>query len=533
MNNKILYKMRFSLIVVVLLFVGCTKDLDVVPGDNNILLADDFYSSSDAYRQGLAGVYSNLSLVGTNGPGESNISGLDAGTSQYGRGLWNLQVLATDEAIWSYENDPGTAEIQRSTWAANNVLLRGLYGRAMASIAFANEFLRQTTNDLLDSRGVDETLKSDIAIYRAEARFLRALSYYHLMDLFGKCAFLTEDDPVGGFQAPQIERLELFNFIESELLEIASVMKEPRQNEYGRADRAAAWMLLAKIYLNAEVFIGTDKYADCLVYCEKIIASPFELAQNYLDLFKADNNNNAAIPEIIFAIQSDGIITQNWGPTTLMINGQVGAQEGNGGDFGVNSGGWGGALRVPNRFSAIFMNGTYDTDSRNTLITADRMIEIPSVEDRNTGYIVGKWSNLTSNGANGAALDLVDTDFPMFRLADVYLMYAEASVRSNTSRAKGLEYFNLLRQRAGNPNLISESALTLDLLIDERLVELYWESHRRQDLIRFGKFTGNIYNWSWKGNSSVGGSIGAFRNVYPIPSESIAANPNLQQNIGY
>ncbi|MFK7981936.1 MAG: RagB/SusD family nutrient uptake outer membrane protein [Saprospiraceae bacterium] len=525
--------MRFIIIVLVLLFVGCTKDLDVSPADPNILLAEDFYNNPNAYKQALAGVYSNLALVGANGPDESNISGLDAGTSQYGRSLWNLQVLSTDEVIWSWENDPGTAEIQRSTWAANNVLLRGLYGRAMASIAFANEFLRQTNDTKLIDREVGESLKNEITIYRAEARFLRALSYYHLLDLFGKCAFITEDDPVGGFQAPQIERTALFDFIESELLEVESILLSPRENEYGRADQAAAWMLLAKIYLNAEVYTESDRYADCLTYCQKIIDSPYELAANYKELFMADNNNNAATQEIIFPVHSDGIVTQNWGPTTLMVNGQVGAQEGNGEDFGVASGGWGGALRVPQRFSEIFMNGTYENDSRNTLIAGDRTIEIESVDDRNTGYIIGKWSNKTSDGSNGSSNSFVDTDFTMFRLGDVYLMFAEAALRSNTSLSEAVEYFNLLRQRAGNPNLISTSELTLDLLIDERLVELHWESHRRQDLIRFGKFTGNIYNWSLKGNSTIGGAIADFRKLYPIPSESLAANSNLEQNEGY
>lgn len=520
-------------VLLVLTVFSCTKDLDVTPGDANIFLAEDFYSTPDSYKQALAGVYSNLALVGANGPDESNISGLDAGTSQYGRSLWNLQVLSTDEVIWSWENDPGTAEIQRSTWAANNVLLRGLYGRAMASVAFANEFLRQTTDDKLSTREVNESLRAEIIIYRAEAKFLRALSYYHLLDLFGKCAFVTEDDPVGGFQAPQVEGAVLFDYIESELLAIETDLITAGQNEYGRADQAAAWMLLAKVYLNAEVYIGADHYADCLNYCQKIIDSPYELAENYLELFMADNNNNAATREIIFPVHSDGIVTQNWGPTTLMVNGQVGAQEGNGEDFGIASGGWGGALRVPQRFSEIFTNGTYDNDSRNTLITTDRTIEILAVDDRNTGYVIGKWSNKTSTGANGSSNIFVDTDFTMFRLGDVYLMYAEAALRSNTSLAEGVEYFNLLRQRAGNPNLISASELTLDLLIDERLVELHWESHRRQDLIRFDRFTGNIYNWSLKGNSNVGGAIPDFRKLYPIPSESLAANPNLEQNEGY
>ncbi len=526
------HKLKYIPFLLTLFFLSsCFDDLDVAPSDPNAFLAEDFYSTPESYRQGLAGVYSNLALTGLDGAGSSNISGIDAGTSQYGRGLWNLQVLVSDEAIWSYENDPGLAEIQRATWTASNVLLRGMYGRGMAQVAFANEFLRQTEEGVLNSRGVSESLRADITVYRAEARFLRALAYYHMMDLFGKSAFITEETPVGAFQAPQAERTALFNFIESELLAIENTLVAPRQNEYGRADRAAAWMLLAKLYLNAEVYINQNRYADCLTFSQRITESDYELAPNYLNLFKADNNNNDATQEIIFPVLSDGIVTQNFGPTTVMINGQVGSIETNGGDFGVNEGGWGGALRVTAQFAEIFQNGNYDQDDRNTLITADRSPEINSISDRDQGYVIGKWSNLTAAGTPGSSLDLVDTDFTMFRLADAYLMYAEAAVRTNTNLDQAVTYFNDLRTRANNPNTVS--ALDLDLILNERLVELHWESHRRQDLIRFGQFTGNSYNWAWKGNAANGSAIGDFRKVYPLPSESLAANPNLTQNDGY
>lgn len=520
------------ILVPLLLITSCTGDLDVTPADENAFLADEFYSTPGAYRQALAGVYGNLSLTGLSGPGSSNISGIDAGTSQYGRGLWNLQVLATDEAIWTWENDPGLAEIQRSTWVASNVLLRGMYGRGMAEVAFANEFIRQSTDELLDARNISGEERGNMPAYRAEARFLRALAYYHMMDLFGKAAFITDADPVGAFQAPQAERAELFDFIESELLAIDNDLVSPRQNEYGRVDKVAAWMLLAKLYLNAEVFVGQNRYADCIEYCEKIIASGYTLAENYLELFMADNNENQAVNEIIFPILSDGVVTQNYGPTTLMINGQVGSIESNGEDFGVNAGGWGGALRVPRQFSEIFQNGNYNTDDRNTLITEERDIEVRNIADQKTGYIIAKWSNKRSDGGTGSSREIVDTDFPMFRLADAYLMYAEAHLRGGGgSKDLAITYFNALRSRANNPNSVID--IDLDLILNERLVELHWESHRRQDLVRYGRFAGNRYNWSWKGNAVNGISIPEFRNLFPLPSESLAANPNLSQNEGY
>ncbi len=529
--KRILYIISIGLLGTL---ASCHGDLDVTPSDPEIFLVDDFFSTPESYEQGLAGVYGNLSLTGTSGPGSSNIQGLDAGTSQYGRGLWNLSELVSDGAIWSWENDPGLRTLNRANWEASNVILRGTFGRVMTSVALANEYLRQTTPEVLESRGVSAGLRDEIVVFRAEARFLRALAYYHMMDLFGQAPFVTEADPVGAFQAPVLDRRGLFDYIESELLEIDSELAAPLANEYGRVDQAGAWMLLAKIYLNAEVYINEDRYSDCLAYAEQIIDSPYELAPSYGLNFMADNNSNAARNEIIFPVVSDGVNTQNYGPTTVMINGQVGAQEANGLRFGVNAGGWAGALRVTQQFSETFLNGTYSTDDRNTLITEDRTIDISDISDRNTGYIIAKWSNMTSTGGTGKANEIVDTDFPMFRLADAYLIYAEAHLRGGGGTAiRAVELINELRTRANNPNMASPSGLNLDLIIDERLVELHWEAHRRQDLIRFGRFTGGTYNWSWKGNAPNGIPLPSYRDLYPIPEASLSANPNLTQNQGY
>ena len=445
METKKLIKFLSALILLII-HVGCTADLEILPEDENTFLVDDFYNSEDSYKQGLAWVYGNLALTSSQGPGNSNISGLDAGTSQYGRGFWNLQELTTDEVKWSWENDPGLRELNRNIWTSENVILRGFFGRCMTQVAFVNEYLRQTSEEVLNSRGVSETLKQEIVIYRAEVRFLRVLAYYHMMDLFGKAGFVTENDPVGAYQSPQYERPQLFEFIEAELLAILPHLKEPLQNEYARVDKAAAWVLLSKIYLNAEVYISQDKYAKCIEYCEKIINSNYSISGNYLDNFNADNNMNNARNEIIFPIVSDGIVTQNYGPTTVMINGQVGSLEQNGTDFGVNAGGWGGALRVTKQFSEIMLNTTYTNDVRNTLITANRPIDITSIGNNGTGYITSKWSNKTSTGLNGSANEIVDKDFPMFRLADVYLMYAEAFVRGGGgSSTNAVNYINQLR----------------------------------------------------------------------------------------
>ncbi|OSY89452.1 membrane protein [Tenacibaculum holothuriorum] len=516
-----------------LALTSCTKDLNVNPQDDDNLLASQLFSNENSYKQALAGVYGNLALTGTDGAGSSIVKGLDAGTSQYGRVLLYLQTLSTDQMVWSYENDPGVREIQRNIWTAQNPLITGMFGRAHVSIALANNFLRETTNEKLDERNVSADVRSKITNYRAEVRFLRALSYYHMMDLFGQANFITEATPLNS-QPEAANRARLFEYIETEVKAIENDLLDPRTNEYGRVDKGAAWMLLAKIYLNAEVFIGENKYAECLSYCEKIINGGYSLATDYLHNFMADNNTNSARNEIIFPIISDGVVTQNYGPTTVMINGEVGSIEKNGASLGVGDGGWGGALRIRKQFAELFNGANFTNDTRNTIISANRDIEIADISDRNSGYIVTKYSNKTSTGENGKDQTFVDTDFPLFRLADVYLMYAEAHLRGGGGTAStAVNYVNQLRSRANNSQTITTGDLTLDFILDERARELYWEAKRRQDLIRFGKYSNGNFNWAWKGNVSGGIPISTNLNVFPIPANSLAANPNLTQNTGY
>jgi hypothetical protein len=292
-------------------------------------------------------------------------------------------------------------------------------------------------------------------------------------------------------------------------------------------------MILAKIYLNAEVYINENRYADCVDQCTAIIGSSYTLNSNYLHNFTADNNIS---PEMIFAIQSDGQVTQNYGPTTVMINGSVGSIEQNGASLGVGSGGWGGALRLRKQFVQKFDGADFDNDARNTIISGSRNIDITDVADRDSGYILAKFSNVSSTGQPGINSTFVNTDFPLFRLADAHLMYAECALRGAGSAATALTYVNALRTRANNGSTaanISASEMTLDFILDERARELHWESHRRQDLIRFNKYTGGVYNWAWKGNGSNGISIPSHLKLYPIPEASLASNPNLTQNPGY
>lgn len=519
-------------------FSACTDDLNVTPEDDDELLAEQFYSQPGAYKQAMAGVYGNLALTGSGDAGSSNIAGLDPGTSQYGRCLWYLQCLSTEEAIWSYEADPGVREIQRGIWTSANPVLQGMFSRAMFQVTLVNEFLRQSAPDKVASRGVSGTDLTEMPFYRAEARLLRALAYYHLMDLYGKAPFVTENDPVGvTFKGPEYSRVQLFDWLETELEAIIPELKPAKGNIPGRADRAMAQMILAKMYLNSQVYTGTPRYDDCADMCQTIIGSGYTLASNYRNLFNADNDTNeAGQKEIIFALQADGNVTQAYGPTTVIINGSVGSIEQNGASLGVGATGWGGAIRVRGQFSQKFNGSAFASDSRNTLFTADRTLNVTSIEDKATGYAAAKYSNITSTGTPGPNQTFVNTDFPLFRLGDVYLMYAECALRGSGDTNLALDYVNALRVRANNGSTagnITASQLSLPFILDERARELYWESHRRQDLIRFGRFTGGTYNWDWKGNAIGGASIPSHFNVYPLPLNSLNANRNLSQNPNY
>jgi hypothetical protein len=392
----------------------------------------------------------------------------------------------------------------------------------MYTVAVCNEYVRATEGNT----------DADIKKYNAEARFIRALAYYHAIDMFGNPPFVTEKDSPGAFFPKQTTRAELFTYLETELKAIEGELGAPKF-EYGRADQAAAWTLLAKLYLNAKVYVGTDRSADCVTYCKKVIASSYTLAPKYANNFVADNNLS---PEIIFSITCDGQHTQSYGGMTYLVHAAIGGSM-SPAAFGVG-GGWGG-IRTTKALVSKFADTTGATDKRAMFWSDGQKLEINDIGQFTDGWAITKYSNLTSTGAAAphAHPDFVDTDYPVFRLADVYLMYAEGVLRGGNTgdAATALGYVNALRQRAyGNTNgNITAGQLTLDFILDERARELYWEGHRRTDLIRFGKFTGNAYLWPWKGKAAEGTTTESFRDLYPIPSNDLGANPTLKQNPGY
>jgi starch-binding outer membrane protein, SusD/RagB family len=523
--KKSLYILAVSVLV---FFTACT-DLDLIPLDPNDITSETVYNDPAAYRQVLAKLYAGLAVSGQEGPsGRPDISGIDEGFGQYLRGLFYHQVISTDEAVIGWD-DQTIKDFVYHNWGSGDVFVTAMYSRIFYQIALANEYLRQTSDARLNDRGVDGTLRSQIATYRAEARFLRALSYWHAIDLFGNVPFVTEENAIGSTPPRQILRADLFDFIESELLEIEGLMVNPRQNEYGRADKGAAWALLAKLYLNAEVYTGTAKWAEALTWSAKVInEGGYTITNNYAQLFMADNNplQNSNINEIIFAVRYDGINTQTWGGTNFIIHAAIGGSM-NAGTYGMD-GGWGGLRTTKNLVNLFNVN-----DARRMFYSTGQSLEINDLDDFTNGYAVVKFTNVRSNGTVNA-FNFADTDFPVFRLADVYLMYAEAHLRGGGGDAGlALQYFNSLRQRAFGNATNNVASLSLPEILNERGRELYWEGHRRTDLIRYNRFTGGEYVWPWKGRVREGGATNARFNLYPIPITDITANPNLVQNPGF
>lgn len=511
-----------AVILVALLFTGCVKDLSVTPKDPNIVTSLTVYSSPAAYKAGLAKLYATFAVSGQQGPaGQADIAGIDEGFSNYLRQYWNAQELSTDEAVMAW-NDASIKDFHWQTWAANDVFIAAIYSRIMYTVALSNEFIRATTGNT----------DADIVKYNAEARFIRALAYYHAIDLFGNPPFVTEADAPGAFFPKQTTRAALFTYIESELKAIENSLGAPRF-EYARADQACAWTLLAKLYLNAKVYTGQDKNTECATYCAKVISAGYSLAPKYANNFTADNNLSA---EMILPITSDGQNTQTYGGMTYLVHAQIGGSMPPA-QFGVG-GGWGG-IRTTKAFVNKFADVSGATDKRAMFWTDGQKLEIGDIGQFTDGWAITKYSNLTSTGAAAphAHPDFVDTDYPLFRLADVYLMYAEAVLRgaSSGNATTALGYVNALRTRAyGNASgNITAGQLTLDFILDERSRELYWEGYRRTDLVRFGKFTGGSYLWPWKGKAAAGTSTESFRDLYPIPSNDLGANPTLKQNPGY
>ncbi|MCL6217801.1 RagB/SusD family nutrient uptake outer membrane protein [Zunongwangia pacifica] len=540
---KMNYIKKLALIIPTLILVSCHDDLDQDPKiDPDSFTENDVFANADEARGALAKLYASLALTGQEGPaGQPDISGIDEGTSQYSRMLFSLNELTTDNAVVGW-GDPGLPNLHAMNWGASNDFTTAMYYRLAQEVSFCNSFIANASS--LDDPAIESFI--------AEARFLRAFAYYNLIDLYGNVPLVTL---ISTELPSQNSREEIFSFIESELTEIQNSLMESGANDYGRVDRVAAWALLSKLYLNAEVWIGQDRYTEAITYAKQVINSSYTInttdangnGSAYDELFLADNNSNGAQNEFIFALNFDGNQSRTYGGTTFLVHAAIGGDM-DAANFGVN-GGWSGlrtTKALVNKFDYAVTASNEDgdptewADQRAMFFTEGQNLEINTIANTFTdGYAVTKFKNIDSEGNAGsdAGGDFVDTDLPLIRMAEIYLTYAEAVTRggSGGNIQEAVGYINELRERAfGNADgNISSSDLTTDFVLDERARELYWEGQRRTDLIRYNDFTTGSYLWPFKGGSKSGTSVSDYRTLFPLPSNIILINPNLTQNTGY
>jgi hypothetical protein len=522
-------------IMTVVFACSCTNKLDTVPINPLVTTSATVFNNPLAYKEALAKLYASLAISGQNiSFSEPDLQAADQGTACFLREYWAAEEVTTDECINAW-GDGGLVEYHGGVWSDENLYVQLMYERIFLNIAYCNEYIRDVDAKM-------GTLPSGLSVatatqYVAEARFLRAYFYECAMDMYGNVPFATEKDLPGTFIPKQISRVNLFNYIESELIAIQPTLAAPGTNEYARIDRGADWALLSRMYLNAKVFTGTDRSTDCITYSNKILASSnYSLLPSYPNLFLADNHGYRN--EMILPIAENGTSTESYGDMTFVIHAGVGGSEDATNTFGISSGGWDG-----NRLTQAFITRTFpdpsgNTDKRAIFYTAGQTlgtISSPSVFTQ--GYLCAKFKNVTSAGVPGSNNTFVDTDYPLFRLSEIYLNYAEAVLRGGTGGDAGtaLTLVNKLRERAygGTSGDITAAQLTLDFMLDERGRELYWEGFRRTDLIRFGLFTGGDYLWDWKGNVQNGTPTDAHLNIFPLPASDLQLNSNLIQNPGY
>ena len=536
---------------------SCVSDLDQYPHTETT--SKDVYTSLANYEAVLGKIYAAMvtSGQGKGGDNKDMASVLNSGSGfDYMRMFINMQECGTDEFASTWLTGEQTTGLTYLSWDANDAWISDMYYRIYYNIALCNEFLRNA-NSASFSGADEEKLKE----YKAEVRFMRALFYYHALDFFRNIPMVTENDPVGSFIPPRYTPQQTFDYIESELKDCVGDMLPASTCPYGQASQGAAYTLLAKLYLNSEVYTGVAKYAECKEACEKVMDMGYSLESDYSKLFNADNDKRTN--EIIFALPVSAEHTVSWGASTYLVCGQLSMSNANQNvaDFGATSG-WSEFRLRPefvDKFTQADIDGDDNGDKRCKFFTNGQSKDITDMTTETAGYLSEKWSNLKDDGttASNTGDAGVDTDFPLFRLADVYLMYAECVVRTgddwdnwaggsdaeSDSRKKGAIYWiNKVRERAygidenGNPkgqvwkeNFSSKDAF-LQFILDERARELYHEGYRRTDLIRYGQFTTNKYIWQWKGGVHDGQAVDSKYNIYPIPNTELTANPNLHND---
>lgn len=527
---------------------ACVGDLDTLPLNSTEPVVEYVYGNSeDAYLQGLTRLYFQFVTNDL-----TDLQQMDGGASEILRAFWSVQETTTDAAKCSWENDAWVRALNTNTWnETQNDAVYAVYVRTMQGIALANEYLRQTTPAKLKDRGVSADLAARIDGFRAEARFIRAYLYWMALDCFGSVPFTTENSPFGGTYFPtQAPRADIFAFCITELEYLRSdesPMPEPG-TLYPRADKGSVSGLLARMYLNSKVYTGVERWAEAKAVCEDIFSMRYSLCPDQAALFRGDNGESQqARSEMLWAVSYNAEKTQSYGGTSYILSATLASTDIT--DQSRPNGqrnGWAG-LRVPYEYVSRYFNVSgqdYETGAYDVADARGKVFYIKGRSESMDGALysfMNGWSCLKFNNIPYGQTDqsylpvsavkaFSDVDFPMIRLAEVYLIYAEACMNLGEG-ATAIPKIAELSQRAG---VAPPAEITADFLVAERARELMWEGHRRTDLIRFGLYDSAEYLWPYKGGDSFAGqAFPSYKLIFPIPPTELAANDLLVQNPGY
>lgn len=523
---------------------SCVNDLDSAPISPKI---DTEVSLDGLFNK----CYANFAIAGNgssaSGDDDCDVKGYsDAGMTGLVRLMWNLNELTTDEAICSW-GDNGVPALNFNTYDNANGMTKAYFARLTLGISSCNQYLKVG--------GGEDATKI------AEVRFLRAMQYYLLMDAFGNVPFSESvEKPV------QKSRKEMYEWLVDELTtNVEPNLSDPKpktstDSGYGRVDKAACWMLLTRLYLNAEIYTGQPEWQKAKEYANKVMTSGYELNEEgegqwsaYQMLFMGDNGETRAAKECLFPIIQNTKTVVSYGNSFFLVastfNGDMHANPNDlEGTNGCVSAQWAGNRARPELIKKFFPNSTAPevpsymmtteaNDDRAIFCGEKRnSINIDNYTEFKDGYGVCKFINYTTNGSTSYNPAFTDADFFFMRVAEAYLSYAEADAHLNGGKTslEGTKAINALRERANATTRANNSSYTLNEICDEWSREFYFEGLRRTTLIRFNRYGGNSdYKWQWKGGDKDGKNFDATKNIFAIPVNELQSNGNLHQNPGY
>ena len=489
-----------------------------------------------------AKIYGLMVLSGQKGATDTPDISDDPGKNPFFRRVWEQQEFSTDECLWAWQNDPGQSEYLNFSWGSTHLFTRMLYNRLGYNITQCNFFL-----DLYKDK-TDEVSQQRCA----EVRFFRAMYYQYFLDFFGKAPF---KDTFNEEKPKEMLAPELFAYIEGEYKDIIDALPEadPAGKHFGQVNKVAAYIMLSRLYLNAQTYTGVAKWDEAVEWSTKAIESGYDLSRatssagftGYHQLFMGDNDRNPeAMKEIVLPIRQDGTKTKTYGGTWTIISSCYASGCKN--FYGTNDA-WT-CIRAraevadfyfANRSDVPLTEGRWDIrdaagDDRALLYGGDgRTVETEKIGTITKGLAIQKWTNEHADGtADYHDNTIPDTDIPFLRLAEAYLTRAEANWRKGAPEVTVLADINALRDRAHAKHWLGSDLTPLNF-VKEWGREFYLEGRRRTDLRRFNMFTTNTYLWEWKGGVYEGTGVADYCNLYPIPQTDISNNPNMHQNDGY